>query len=185
MQAPLTEAQLGALLERIAGGDQRALEHFYFQFQRRVYAYAQARVGDPHLAAEILNEVMMEVWKSAGRFEGRSKVQTWLLGIAHHKVVDRLRKRSGPEVVELDDQLADDKDVSIERALAGTQDAERLQRCLDGLSDEHRQVMHLAFVEDLPYGEIAEIADVPLGTIKTRMFHARKLLKRCLGATGW
>ena len=184
MQPPPTEPELSELLDKIARGDQRALERFYYLFQHRVYAYAQARLGDPHLSAEIINEVMMEVWKSAGRFEGRSKVQTWLLGIAHHKVVDRLRKKPGPEVVELDEQLADDGDVSIERALAGVEDAERLQQCLDGLSDEHRQVMHLAFVEDLPYGEIAEVAGVPVGTVKTRMFHARKLLKLCLGATG-
>lgn len=184
MQQPPTESELGELLAKIARGDQQALERFYYQFQRRVYAFAQARLGDPHLSAEILNEVMMEVWKSAGRFEGRSKVQTWLLGIAHHKVVDRLRKKPGPDVVELDEQLTDDSGVSIERVVAGTEDAERLQHCLDGLSDDHRQVMHLAFVEDLPYGEIATIAGVPLGTVKTRMFHARKMLKRCLGATG-
>ena len=179
-----SESVTRELLVRIAHGDERALERFYSQFQGQVYAFAMARLGDPHLSSDVLNEVMMEVWKSADRFEGRSKVRTWLFGITHHKVIDRLRKKPGQEEVELDEQLADDRHISIERTLAAVQDAQRLQHCLDELSDEHRQVIHLAFVEGLAYGDIAEIASVPTGTVKTRMFHARKLLKHCLGSTG-
>jgi RNA polymerase sigma-70 factor (ECF subfamily) len=101
-----------------------------------------------------------------------------------HKVADRLRKRTGSEAVALDDSVPNDSDISVARVLAGIQDAERLQRCLDELSDEHRQVIHLAFVEDLSYDEIAEIAGVPMGIVKRRIFHVRKLLKRCLASTG-
>ncbi|GAB4355655.1 MAG: sigma-70 family RNA polymerase sigma factor [Gammaproteobacteria bacterium] len=182
MAKPPEEPELASLLASIAAGSQSALERFYSVFQNRVYSYALARLRDPHLAAEVVNEVMMEVWRSAERFEGRSRVQTWLLGIAHHKVIDRFRRKPAPELVELDDRLPDESDVGVERLLAGIEETERLQVCLDRLSDEHRLVMHLAFVEDLSYAEIAEVAEIPLGTVKTRVFHARKLLKRCLGA---
>lgn len=180
---PGTDEELAAsLLARIARGDEAALERFYGQFEHRVYAFARSRLGDPHEAGEVLNEVMLEVWRSAHRFAARSKVQTWLLGIAHHKVADRLRRRGGPQTTELDPQVADEGAVTAERALAGAQDAQRLRCCLEQLSDDHRQVVHLGFFEDMPYSEIAVVLEVPVGTVKTRMFHARRALKRCLGA---
>lgn len=171
-----------ALLARMATRDESALREFYRQFHGQVYAFALKRLRDPADAADVMNEVMLEAWRSAGRFEGRSKVSTWVLGIAHHKTIDNLRRRKNRAHDELDDQIEDSDSPTAADVLAGAQDAALLHRCLDGLSGTHRQVMHLAYFEDLSCEEIAEISDCPVGTVKTRMFHAKRRLKRCLAA---
>ncbi len=174
-----------ALLERIAAGSEVALEAFYRLTHRRVYAFTLKRVGDPAVAADILNDVMLQVWHHAGRFEGRSRAMTWVLGIAHHKVMDALRRRGREDRhEELDDSIPDEDSAGGLDAVAGVEDASAVRRCLEKLSDAHRTVVHLAFFEDLSYAEIADIAGCPLGTVKTRMMHAKNALKRCLQALG-
>ncbi len=167
------------LLQRITARQESALEEFYRMFEGRVYRYAIARLNEPLDAAEILNEVMMEVWHHAARFEGRSKVSTWLLGIAHHKVYDKLRKRSRHAWDEIDPAMPDEN-INTERAIAGAQNAELVKRCMENLTDEHKEVIHLAFFEDLHYRDIAGIMECPEGTVKSRVYHAKEALKRCL-----
>ena len=177
------EQQAVNLLNNIHKGQQNALEAFYTLFESRVYHYALSRLNDSFEAADTLNEVMMEVWKHAGRFEGRSKVSTWLLGITHHKVYDRLRKRKKTnlqdDIDDFSNQLSDDS-ISMEQALAGADDADLIQQCMEKLSDSHREVIHLAFFEDMHYQDIASIAKCPEGTVKTRVYHAKQALKNCL-----
>ncbi|OGI52255.1 MAG: hypothetical protein A3B81_02440 [Candidatus Muproteobacteria bacterium RIFCSPHIGHO2_02_FULL_65_16] len=175
-----TGTEAGRLLERIACGESGALEQFYEAFHGRVYAFVLRRLNNPADAAEILNEVMLEVWRSAARFEGRSQPLTWVLGIAHHKVLDRLRRAHTANHEEITPDIAPADEVSAVEALAGAEDAELVRRCLDKLTDSHRLVVHLAFFNDLSYHEIAEIVNCPLGTVKTRMFYAKQVLKRCL-----
>jgi RNA polymerase sigma-70 factor, ECF subfamily len=175
-------ADASALLQRIAHGQTRALEAFYAAFHAPVYAFALKRVRNAADAAEILNEVFLEVWRSAGRFEGRSRPLTWVFGIAHHKIVDHLRRQHADREEELSPDMADPDPTDFSAALAGVQDADLVRRCLERLSGSHRLIVHLAFYQDLSYSEIAEIAACPVGTVKTRMFHAKQSLKRCLGA---
>ncbi|HKK07219.1 MAG TPA: sigma-70 family RNA polymerase sigma factor [Gammaproteobacteria bacterium] len=178
---PVTETDDGAnLLSRIAAGNEAALTRFYRDYHGRVYAFALRRLGNPTDAAEVVNEVMMEVWRHAHRYEGRAKVQTWLLGICHHKVIDLMRRRGRHAGEALEEDLPDPQETSAVDALAGAQDAQMVRRCLDELSDAHRQVVHLAFFEELSYSEIATIVACPEGTVKTRMFHAKQKLKHCL-----
>ena len=178
------EQQSIELLNKIATGQQSALESFYQLYEPRVYRYALSRLNDSFEAADTLNEVMMEVWKYAERFEGRSKVSTWLLGITHHKVYDRLRKRKKSnledDIDDFTDHLTDDNQVNMEHVLAGADDADMIQNCMKKLSGAHREVIHLAFFEDMHYQEIAQVSDCPEGTIKTRVFHAKQALKKCL-----
>lgn len=176
-----TETEAQALLGRIAAGQEAALAEFYQVHQARVFRYAQSKLNDSFAAADILNEVMLEVWKSAGRFEGRAKVSTWLLGIAHHKVVDYFRREKRHQADELDESLEDESPgVQLEQLLAGLQDTLLVRDCMARLSADHREVLHLAFFEDLNYAEIAEITQVPEGTVKSRVFHAKNLLKQQL-----
>jgi RNA polymerase sigma-70 factor, ECF subfamily len=168
------------LLAQIAGGSEAALKLFYEAFHRRVFAFIQRRLNDPADAADVLNEVMLEIWRSAGRFEGRSQALTWVLGIAHHKALDALRRRGRHRTEELDESMPDEDCPSAGDVMNAAQNAELLRRCLDKLADTYKLVMHLAFFEDLPYPEIARIADCPVGTVKTRVFHAKRLLKDCL-----
>lgn len=168
------------LLARIAGGSQAALASFYQDYHGRVYAFALRRLGNPTDAAEVVNEVMMEVWRHAGRYEGRARVETWLLGIGHHKVVDLLRRRGRHHGEPLEEEPVDPREGSALDALVGAQEAGFVRRCLESLSAAHREVVYLAFFEELPYSEIAAIVECPEGTVKTRMFHAKQKLKDCL-----
>ncbi len=169
-----------ALLRRIATGSEQALSEFYQTFHSSVYAFALKLLKDPVDAAEILNIVMMEVWRCAKRFEGRSRVRTWLMGITHHKIIDKLRKRGRHKTEEIDPNIPDENSSVVLDAIVSAENTGFIRRCMEKLSDAHHQVVHLTFFEDLSYPEIAQILDCPLGTVKTRMFHAKQLLKKCL-----
>lgn len=168
------------LLQRIADGDQDALGAFYRLFEGRIYRFALSRLNDAFDAADILNEVMFEVWRGAARFEGRSAVSSWVLGIAHHKTIDRLRKRTPELVEEVNTGAADETTPSPADVASAAEDAVLVQRCMEQLSRAHRDVVHLAFFEDLSYREIAVIVECPEGTVKTRMYHAKRALQDCL-----
>lgn len=168
------------LLAELASGSEEALTRFYRRYERTVYAFAMNQLRDPHAAADVVNEVMMAVWRGAAEFGGRSKVTTWLLGIARYKIVDVLRRRRPEAHDELDEQLPDaDARTSVD-VIASAESAARLHECIEQLSENHRAVVHLAFFEDMHYESIADVLECPPGTVKTRMFHARANLKRCL-----
>ncbi len=177
-----------ACLEAIARGDQAAMQRFYEAHAQIVYAFALRRLDDPADAADVLHEVMLEVWRKAGRFEGRSRVRTWLLGIARHKVLDRLRAlgrtRERESDIDPDTRAEADEGDDILAATRAAGEARHVRYCLQRLRDIHRQVMHLAFFQELSCAEIAQVLGCPTGTVKTRMMHARRAMKRCLQALG-
>jgi len=176
--APMT-SDLAFLLGRTAEGDRAAFAAFYREMERPVFRFIRSRLNDPHEAADILHETFMDIWRKAGSFEGRSKVQTWVFGIAYRKTVDALRKRGRLDYPgEIPDSADDAPDA--EACLAAGQQAEHLRHCLDELSGEQRLAVSLAFYEDMSYGEIAAVAEVPEGTVKSRIFHAKRALLACL-----
>jgi RNA polymerase sigma-70 factor (ECF subfamily) len=172
------------LMARIAEGDDDAMSQLYLDHESGVYAFAMKKLNDSQAAADIVHDVMIAIWKGAAGFQGRSSLKSWVLGIAHNKIVDHIRRSVRHDADELDESMNQTEDDSINASpldlAQAAQNSEFLRYCLEKLSDLHRQVVHLAFFEDLPYGEIAEIIGKPEGTIKTRMFHARQALKRCL-----
>jgi RNA polymerase sigma-70 factor (ECF subfamily) len=168
-----------ALLKAIGAGRMQAMEAFYRCFERPVYRFALSRLSDPFDAAEVLNDVMLEVWRHADRFEGRSTVSTWILGIARHKILDRHRTRKARQTEELPEDLEDDT-PSTEAIMNEAQEAAQMRRCVDKLGPNHREVVHLAFYEDMGYDDIAALMDCPAGTVKSRMHHAKEALKKCL-----
>jgi RNA polymerase sigma-70 factor, ECF subfamily len=173
------------LIAGIARGREQDLAEFYRRYHGRIYAFLLRKLGDAADAAEAANEVMLEVWRGAARFEGRSRPLTWVLGIAQHKAIDRMRRGAArPQAAGLDPEEIADEGEGATELLSRAQDAERLRRCLERLSEVQRAVVHLAYFEDLGYGEIAAILGCPEGTVKTRMFHAKQGLKRCLGGEG-
>ena len=170
------------LLRRIGGGDRAALKALYERHSGALYKFLSYRLRDPFEAADVMQDVFLEIWRVAIRFEGRSAPRTWMFGIARNRAVDRMR-RGGREVTaaEPDTEVADDA-PDPEAVVAAASDAARLRDCIGRLSDTHRSAIHLAFYEELPYGEIAAIEGVPVGTIKTRILHAKRLLMHCLAA---
>lgn len=167
------------LLTRIGEGDRQALASLYRALEKPVFRFIQSRLNDPFESADILHDVFIEVWRSASRFEGRSKVQTWIFGIAYRKVIDQHRRRGRVSVTDDIPETIDDS-VDTEACMAAGQEADHVRHCLKTLGDDHRSAITLAFYQDMAYGEIAEVTGVPEGTVKTRIFHAKKLLMRCL-----
>ncbi len=174
------ESKYRALLHQMALGKEAALTEFYHTFEAKIYAFVKIRLNDSHDAADLLNDIMWEIWRGAGKFEGRSSVTTWVFGIARHKVIDRIRNRGKHPVEPLEVTTEKESDYDLEGIIVQKEMGEHLQHCLQKLSPDHHQTVHLAFFEDLSYREIGEIVGSPEGTIKARMFHAKQALKRCL-----
>jgi RNA polymerase sigma-70 factor (ECF subfamily) len=167
-----------ALLKQIIRREEQAMASFYKAFERNVYAFALRRLGNQGEAEEVAVETMHEVWKNAGRFRGDSQVRTWVLGIARHKLLDKLRARS--QAYEELDETTPSEDLSGFDLLARRQRAQNVLKCLSHLPDEQRDCMHLVFYEELSLAEIAKIQNCPENTVKTRLFHARRKIKQCL-----
>lgn len=168
------------LLRRVGAGDRAALRALYERHSDSLHKFLRYRLRDPFEAGDLVQEVFLEIWRTAARFEGRSAPRTWIFGIARNKAVDRMRR--GLREVTAPDPGAEivDESPDPEAIAAAASDAARLRACIAKLSDAHRSVIHLAYHEELPYGEIAAIEDVPVGTVKTRIMHAKRLLLHCL-----
>ncbi len=167
------------LMTRIGNGDRQALAELYRTFEKPVFRFIQSKLNDPFESADILHDVFIEVWRSASRFEERSKVQTWIFGIAYRKAIDVHRKKARQTLTDDVPETVDD-DVDTEACIIAGQEAEHVRHCLGTLKEEHRSTIVMAFYQDMAYGEVAEAMGVPEGTVKTRIFHAKKLLLRCL-----
>ena len=181
----MTDARMDRdLLARIAGQDRAAMQALFARHNVRVYRFILRRVRNDAVAEELVNEVFLDVWRQAGRYEGRSAVSTWMLAIAHNKAVSALRKRTEDG---LDDETADtliDAEDDPEVAAQKQSKATIMRQCIDRLSDEHREVIDLVYYHEKSVREVAEIAGVPEATVKTRMFYARKQLSELLQNAG-
>ena len=137
-------------------------------------------VRDDGLAEELTSDVMVEVWRSAGKYGGRSRARTWVFGIAHHKAIDALRKRRAA-LVPLDELLGAARAAKAPktRRCAPTTGAGSTRRWRS-LSAEHRAVLELTYVEGFSQKEIAEIVGCPVATMKTRAFYAKQRLRDAL-----
>lgn len=169
------------LLSRISKGDEQAMELFYRRYAGIVLQFAQKTVINPADASEVSNEVMMEVWKKAATYAGGAKVKTWLLSITHNKAVDTVRKKARHDNNDIfEEEQAESLQCSLETARAGAEDKAHIKQCMSELKHGHQQVVHLTFFEGMAYPEIAKVLDVPAGTVKTRMMHAKDKLMNCL-----
>ena len=176
----MRESELDAVLENIANGDKQSLKILYDQYGPDIHRFILSKLRDPHEAADAFQETMLHVWKNADKFNKRCAARTWIFSIARNKAIDRVRKLSSIVIKEPDPQLPDDESIDALKSIESMEDAANLKACLRQLSEKHRSAVHLAFFDDMPYEEIAEIEDCPVGTIKTRIHHAKKLLLNCL-----
>jgi RNA polymerase sigma-70 factor (ECF subfamily) len=180
----LSEREELDLLRRISGGDQRAFETLFEVYGKRIFRYAVRMIGDAARAEEVTNDVMIEVWKSAGTFQGRSRSSTWIIGITRHRCLNAMRGK--PVVtVDIDDHPAVLEIEDPAEKHVNTEDTKRTMReAVLELSAEHREVVELTFYQNRSYQEIAEIVGCPENTVKTRMFHANKRLREVLSQRG-
>ena len=180
----LAESDLRHLVDKVAKGDRVAYRWLFRRFQKPIHAYLGRLVRRPHIAEELANETLLEWGRGAGRFGGRSAVSTWLFGIARHKAIDYLRRSKETDLGE--EALVDIPDPSPtpEDAVGRASLATLVGSLMNRLSVEHREVLHLAYREELSVEEIAALVDCPVNTVKTRMFYARKRLKTLLAEAG-
>ncbi|HVU41893.1 MAG: sigma-70 family RNA polymerase sigma factor [Xanthobacteraceae bacterium] len=172
------------LIGRIAGGDRLAMQVLFARHHVKVYRFALRLVRNESAAEDLISEVFFDVWRQAGKFEGRSAVSTWLLSIARFKALSALRKRGEAE---LDDETAsaiEDQSDDPEVTLAKKDKGAALRQCLSGLSAEHREIIDLVYYHEKSVAEVASIVGIPEATVKTRMFYARKKLSELLKERG-
>jgi RNA polymerase sigma-70 factor (ECF subfamily) len=159
------------LLAAVAKRDRSAFSKLYRIYQPRLYGYLQRFAANAVIVEEIVDDVMFVVWTDAKKFRGKSAVSSWIFGIAYRKALTALRREGRYEApLRRDVETADPH--SGPRA-----DLELIHAGLAGLSPDHRQVIELTYFCGYSYREIAAIADCPVNTVKTRMFHARRRLK--------
>jgi RNA polymerase sigma-70 factor, ECF subfamily len=182
--AERADADLDGLLTLVARGDQVAFEELYERLARPAYGLIRKVLRDPAQSEEVVQEVLLEVWRTASRFDpGRGSAATWVLTIAHRRAVDRVR--SEVAAAEREQRAsrapaaADDVAASVEASL----DAEVLRRCLDGLSDVQRESITLAYYGGYTYQEVAKLLGVALGTTKSRIRDGLGRLRDCLGVS--
>ncbi|MCA0920668.1 RNA polymerase sigma factor [Pseudooceanicola nanhaiensis] len=168
------------MLADAARGDKAAMRQLYERHHDALFAFLRMRCDDDATTMDAVQDTMLEVWRSAGKFSGKSSVRTWIFAIGRNKLIDRVRRVSQLSFVEeVPEEIDDTPDA--ETVITASQNATLLRACLDKLKKAQLAVIRLAFYDELPYGEIAEIEGVPVGTVKTRIFHAKQALMHCLG----
>jgi RNA polymerase sigma-70 factor, ECF subfamily len=172
------------LIARIAGGDRLAMQVLFARHHVRVYRFVLRLVRNEATAEDLISDVFLDVWRQAGKFEGRSAVSTWLLSIARFKALSALRRRPVEELDEETAEQIEDQTDDPETALAKKDKGAILQKCLTALSAEHREVIDLVYYHEKSVEEVAGIVGIPEATVKTRMFYARKKLSELLKEQG-
>lgn len=176
-------AEDAVLMRGVAAADRNAMHILFSKHHVAVYRFVLQRLRDKALAEDVTSEVFLDVWRHAGRFEGRSAVLTWILAIARHKA---FAAHSNPRRIEFDSTIADDRS-SADDPDAPLQARDRsivLRKCLTRLSAEHREVIDLVYYQEQSMESVATILGIPRNTAKTRVFYARKRLADELKKSG-
>ena len=176
---------LDRLLLRVAAGDQRAFDLIYRQLSRPAYGVIRRVLRDPARSEEVTQEVMLEVWRTAARFDpAHGRAATWALTIAHRRAVDRVRAETAAAAREQKtawteagpaDQVADVVEASLDR--------QRVRRCLDGLTEVQRQSITLAYYGGYTYRQVADKLGATLAAVKSRMRDGLLRMRDCLGVS--
>jgi RNA polymerase sigma-70 factor (ECF subfamily) len=177
---PGAESDEADLLRRVAAGDDAALAELYRLHGQVVFAQIMFVVGDRALAEEVLQDTMLAVWRQAGTFRGQSRVRSWMIAIARRQARDRLRRHRF-EVVE-DQGLVNrpSRDPGPDLVALDRSDVADVAAAIQGLGRSHQEVLGLALAAELTLAEVAEILEIPIGTVKSRLAAARTALCRAL-----
>jgi RNA polymerase sigma-70 factor, ECF subfamily len=178
------DRDLNGLLALVARGDERAFASLYDQIAGPAYGLIRRVVRNPAQSEEVTQEVLLEVWRAASRFDpSKGSAATWIMTIAHRRAVDRVR--SAAAAAEREQRTAqppadgDDVAETVEASL----EQERVRRCLDGLTELQRESITLAYYGGYSYREVAALLGSTLGTIKTRIRDGLIRMRDCMGVS--
>jgi RNA polymerase sigma-70 factor (ECF subfamily) len=179
MEAP----DLNDLLVKIGRGDETAFAQFYDECGASVFGLARRVIRDPARAEEVSQEVFIQVWQSAARFDpARGNAKSWLLTLAHRRAVDAVRHDQAATNRENKYDWSSGPDFDeVEESVTITLEHEQVKRCLDGLTELQRQAVTLAYYKGYTYAEVATALDANAATVKTRMRDGIVRLRDCMG----
>jgi RNA polymerase sigma-70 factor, ECF subfamily len=172
------------LMERLADGDQQALRVLFMRYQPRVFRFISRIVRNDALAEEQTNEVFLEVWRGAKSYQRQSSPYTWMLAIARNKAFGSIRRRREESLDEDQQNNMADEGFDPESLVMIDDKSLVMRRCIDGLPMEQRTVIDLVYYHELSVAEVSAVVGIPEGTVKTRLFNARKRLSGLLHAAG-
>jgi RNA polymerase sigma-70 factor, ECF subfamily len=182
--SPGDQAGLGALIAAVARGDVAAFDTVFDQVSAPVFGVVLRVMRDPAQSEEVTQEVLLEVWRTAFRFDpAKGSPMAWIMTLAHRRAVDRVRsvqkeadreRRTATATIPYD-EVAEAVEISLEH--------ERVRRCLGGLTELQREAVTLAYYGGYTYAQVASLLGVAAGTVKTRMRDALIRLRDCLGVS--
>ncbi len=177
------DADLTTIIAAVATGDQGAFAALYDRLVPSVYGVVRRVLRDPSQAEEVAQEVFVEIWKQAARFDGsRGSVRTWAVTIAHRRAVDRVRSEQAHRDRQLRSAGSDlDGGSTPEDTAIDTEDRRRAMTAMAALSAPQREVLELAFYEGMTHVQIADHLGVALGTVKTRIRDGLIRLRTAMG----
>lgn len=179
------DQEITSLLERIAQGDAAAVESVYRQYYGTVSAFVRMQIADSGAVEEIVDDVFMVVFSSANQFRGESAFKTWLLGIARNLCHNWLRQMSREPVAGLDVSDAElsglmDQAWPVLDHLQQQQVQAIIRRCLDRLPGPQKEALFWVFFEELSVEDTAKTVACAIGTVKSRLFHAKAKMADCV-----
>jgi RNA polymerase sigma-70 factor (ECF subfamily) len=172
------------LLESIADGNRTAMHILYCRHNVRVYRFILRIVRDATTAEDLVSQVFLDVWRTAGQFQGRSQVSTWLLSIARFKALTAMRQRRFEDIDQEDVRQIPDEADTPETSLDRSDTSAILRACVAKLSPAHREIIYLIYYHEKSVEEVGAIIGIPQSTVKTRMFYARRQLADLLKGAG-